>query len=127
MDKTTNKTIGHTMGIFNVSKQDIGRYTVHSNTEPHPICITNPWLSEDSFSDSQNMANAELIAEAFNVSTETGKTPKQLAEENERLREALQMAYDFFSPISNQFAGRETIKGQYMLSSMRSALKTDEQ
>ena len=35
-------------------------------------------------------SNAELICEAFNVSNETGKTPRQLADENKELLEALQ-------------------------------------
>ena len=33
--------------------------------------------------------NAELIIEAFNVANETGKTPRQLADENAKLLEAL--------------------------------------
>lgn len=35
-------------------------------------------------------ANAELIAEAFSVATETGLTPRQLAEQRAELLEALQ-------------------------------------
>lgn len=35
-------------------------------------------------------ANAELIAEAFNVSNETGKTPRMLADENLKLIQALE-------------------------------------
>lgn len=31
-------------------------------------------------------ANAEFIAEAFNVANETGKTPRELQEENKKLR-----------------------------------------
>lgn len=37
--------------------------------------------------DSECMANANLIAEAGNVTQETGLTPKQLQEENENLKE----------------------------------------
>lgn len=37
-------------------------------------------------------ANAQLIIEAGNVANETGKTPRQLAEENKELLEALQYA-----------------------------------
>jgi 5'-3' exonuclease len=35
------------------------------------------------------MADAELISEAFNVATETGLTPRQLAEQRAELLEAL--------------------------------------
>lgn len=36
-------------------------------------------------------ANAQLIAEAGNVTQETGKTPRQLAEENKMLLHALKI------------------------------------
>jgi hypothetical protein len=32
------------------------------------------------------IANAELIAEAFNVTNETGKSPRELADENKELK-----------------------------------------
>ncbi len=37
------------------------------------------------------MADAELIVESFNTCYETGKTPRELADENTELREAVRM------------------------------------
>ncbi len=51
---------------------------------------------------------------------------RTLRAQNTKLREAeqtLQKAYDFFSPISNQWEGRTTQEGQWLLSQMRSALE----
>ena len=39
--------------------------------------------------DNEQTANAKLIEEAFNVSTETGRTPRQLSEDRAALLEAL--------------------------------------
>lgn len=43
--------------------------------------------------DNEQTANAKLIEEAFNVSTETGRTPRQLADDRAALIDALRDAY----------------------------------
>ena len=48
--------------------------------------------------DSQG-ANAQLIAEAGTVAHETGKTPRELAKENARLREALEGMVDLIDKL----------------------------
>lgn len=47
------------------------------------------WLIGGDVALSNSAANAELIAEAFNVTHETGKTPRQLAHERSELTEVL--------------------------------------
>jgi len=42
----------------------------------------------------QALANVDLIAEAFTVATETGKSPRQLAEENERLARQVDLYWE---------------------------------
>lgn len=44
--------------------------------------------------DEQQEANAELIAEAFNVTNESGLTPRQLLEQRNELLDALKIAKD---------------------------------
>ena len=51
--------------------------------------------------------NAQAIADGLNQ------------KQNEPL-ELLKKAYEILSPISNQWDGRETVEGQFMLASMRS-------
>lgn len=48
----------------------------------------------------QQMANADLIAEAFNVATTHGLTPRQLVERVKELEEALQQMVEFFQPYA---------------------------
>lgn len=48
-----------------------------------------PYLEE---TESEQEANAQLIAEAGTVANETGFTPRQLAEQNQNLKEACLMA-----------------------------------
>lgn len=56
-----------------------------SENDNHGICTVNA----NNRSASEANANAELICEAFNVTNETGKSPRQLADENKELLEAL--------------------------------------
>lgn len=45
------------------------------------------------------LANANLIAESFNVAHETGLTPRQLADQRAELLEAAQFAYSVFRGV----------------------------
>ena len=49
------------------------------------ICLVSPKISENK----TDLANAKLIAEAGTVANETGKTPRQLYDENKILLEAI--------------------------------------
>lgn len=42
------------------------------------------------YGEEESTANAKLTAEAFNVANETGKTPRQLANENKMLIDAME-------------------------------------
>ena len=50
-------------------------------------CCGSPWGHED---DKQRAANLALICEAGTVYHETGKTPRELEQQNKQLQEALQ-------------------------------------
>ena len=65
-------------------------YSIYSETsEDGDIAQVN---QHGGFSIHEAKANAELIAESFNVANETGKSPRELEEENELLRNAAQDA-----------------------------------
>lgn len=73
----------NTKGEWEV-KESKGRTTVFSSYQQ--ICDVNV----PSKGQPEREANAKLIAEAGTVANETGKTPKQLAEENHEMLKALQ-------------------------------------
>lgn len=73
---------------------DEGNYNTQVYTKDTVIC-TLKWAGhkeKDGTITSRRGANAKLIAEAFNVANETGKTPRQLANERTGLLEALKWA-----------------------------------
>lgn len=76
---TTKKELGITKGEWNI---DEGMNDFKLSSSKRSICQTWSNLPID-------RANAQLIAEAGTVANETGKTPRQLAEENKMLLEAL--------------------------------------
>lgn len=57
----------------------------------------------DDYDDPQGMANAALIKETFDVTTETGRTPRQLADERAELISSLK---DCHAAIDTLFAQR---------------------
>jgi hypothetical protein len=65
-----------------------------SPDEPDEICH----CVESSISRDEANANAKLIAEAFNVTHETGRTPRQLADERAELIAALLGMLDAYAP-----------------------------
>ncbi|MFY0655039.1 MAG: hypothetical protein JXQ96_23625 [Cyclobacteriaceae bacterium] len=64
------------------------------------ICLINPNMPND-----EDSHNTKLIAASPD------------------LLEVTQKAYALLSPISNQWEGRETHEGQYLLASMKSAIQ----
>lgn len=72
-----------TQGGFKVINAEMGALHI-INDEKVPT-----YAALVGFDDEEGQANATLIAEAFNVVNETGLTPKQLAEQNKELLEAL--------------------------------------
>lgn len=69
--------VGHSSSIVVSKSKNSAAYFINVYTEHE--------------SDVQDMAT-EFITKAFNVAYETGMSPAQLAEENKRLRDALQLA-----------------------------------
>jgi hypothetical protein len=62
----------------------------------------------------------------FSKSKEEVKANAILMAAAPELFEALKEAYNYLRPISNQWEGRETMGGQMMLASMRSAIQKAE-
>ena len=86
----------HTIGIWKQSHRIIDEdenYATQVYTDDTIIC-TLDWAGhkedDGKTTTSRREANARLIAEAGTVANETGKTPRQLADENKELLEALQ-------------------------------------
>jgi hypothetical protein len=57
----------------------------------------------------ERIANAELIAEAFNVTHETGRTPRQLADERAELITALNGMLDWARRVNTLNPGPEVV------------------
>ena len=53
----------------------------------------------------ESLANAELIAEAFNVAHETGKTPAELADERKEALDALRLVHAFIEDLRKSNPG----------------------
>ena len=83
----------HTSGKASFDN-NIGCKDVYAGNNKIAICFTTGINNE-----SQDKANAELICEAFNVANETGKTPRQLADENKELLEAVLSTQKFFDDM----------------------------
>lgn len=82
--------MGHTKGKWAIIETNnvIGIEQPDKNQE---ICIIRK-NTYDPADDTQAHANAKLIAEAGTVANETGKTPRQLADLNKKLLNALEVA-----------------------------------
>jgi len=80
--------VKHTRGMVVVDISDGGVFSAEGNTlaDTH----TSEHLTQEEMD-----ANAIFIAEAFDVDNETGLTPRQLADQNAKLLEALQAATAF--------------------------------
>lgn len=76
-DSNYTKTLKNTQGNIEVSYNT----TAHL---PYAYVVSNTQESDE-----EAEANAKLISEAFNVANETGKTPRQLQEENKEFLEVL--------------------------------------
>ena len=79
----------HTKGKVIIRRNHTNCEIILDNNSPYyervSICTTGNWIGK---AIPEMEANAELISEAFNVTNETGKTPRQLADENKELLEA---------------------------------------
>ena len=75
----------HTPGPWELSYDKGSTRDVIASNGSEPICmVRQSWVSREAY-----QANAQLIAEAGTVATETGLTPRQLAEQRAELLEAL--------------------------------------
>lgn len=72
----------------------------HVNSQQNLIICGKKWIADlsckgfEPVSEEERKCNAELIAEAGNVVNETGKTPRQLADLNKELIQALEIMID---------------------------------
>lgn len=89
--KTENITKGKC--VLSKSLIQTNKYTItgkyNSGTKSFKILTIEDYTDNPTEAD----ANAELIAEAFNIANETGKSPRTLADENKELLEALTKLY----------------------------------
>ena len=77
-----------------------------------PVWIENAWEG-----DPEAEANVELIAEAFNVTHETGRTPRQLADDRAALIAALTDCAESLSRLPD-------VDGAYRATTYQQAAKT---
>ena len=85
-----------TQGTFRVAEEIAGEgiWVEGGNPdEPDEICH----CTVSSLFREEAQANAELIVEAFNVTNETGRTPRQLAEDRQELQDALRQSQDLLA------------------------------
>ena len=81
------------VGDVEVLKQDAVAFaTGQENRQDNELAIGFPADQRERIATfiKEQDANAELFAEAFNVANETGRTPKQLADDREELFNALE-------------------------------------
>lgn len=83
----------HTKGVFHAS--DWG-YVIQAGTAVRVAASLREGI--------EGNANAELIAEAFNVATETGLTPRQLAEQRKELLAVLDEILNYKGGADNAIA-----------------------
>lgn len=81
---------GHTPGPVRNQITDEG-YNIADSTGNWDICTITARYAPTM---EQAKANAKLIEEAFNVATETGRTPRQLADDRAELLVALRLMLD---------------------------------
>jgi hypothetical protein len=83
----------HTKGKAIVKRsKKIPQFSVEIEGNQTDIALVNIICNYPAYSEiaeDQAEANSNLIAEAFNVTNETGKTPRELVEENEHLEEKI--------------------------------------
>jgi len=75
----------HTKGAVKVRSYGDGQYSIYTNDTGY---------EEKELSQQEDIANATLIAEAFNVANETGLSPVELMEQNRELLTALKKLYN---------------------------------
>ena len=88
------KNLKHTKGEC-IAYKNSAFYEVNIRSAVNPTMTVNVFLTDmggdvDLCHSGENKANADLIAEAFNVANETGYTPSQLADQKAELLEALE-------------------------------------
>lgn len=81
----------------------------------YPIAST-PEVSRNEHEASAQHANAVLIVEAFNVAARTGKTPKQLSDENKQLRLVLRDCVESLKRLDDK-------DGAYRVTCLQQAVK----
>lgn len=80
----------------------------YENNKSIEVCSVNsPGFLENRSSKPVAEANAKLIAEAGTVTNQTGKTPKQLADENKKLLYWLETATELFDQLRDSDAGQK--------------------
>lgn len=73
-------------------------FNIRTRGEPsHVMPVASVPMYEDN---EMREANSELIAEAFNVANETGKSPRELVQKITELRMVLGQAKDCIDPMS---------------------------
>ena len=103
--------LGITKGEFEVSPNNVEvGDSLFVKVENHGSAICQIYTNNKSVkSIEQAVCNAELIAETFNVANETGKTPRQLAEENKALLEALISISEYWNRDRNDGAMHDAL------------------
>lgn len=109
MDKTTNHTPGPwKIRFFREGDIEAG-FFIEAKNNNKPDLPYGIEIMMDDFGDhsgypaTQRLADATLMVEAANVSTETGKTPKQLQEENERLTKVIEEYLPILEKLEEQY------------------------
>lgn len=77
--------------------------------------------------DKEDEDNAEIICEAFNVANETGFTPRQLADQNKELTEALELSLKHHKNCLSTHLGSDTLELRLLIRLLDKALKTPKQ
>lgn len=91
----------HTKGLVTTDFQDAMYVRAQDGSN---ICIMGQLTAHGRRGADVSAANARLIADAFNVATETGLTPRQLLSQRDALREALQRARDDLNHLAFNIA-----------------------
>lgn len=86
MSKHTEGEVTYVPRTLNRTDYDFEIITGSNNPRSRFIGLIGSGMS---MSKEENQANAELFVEAFNTANETGKTPRQLQQQNKDLSELL--------------------------------------
>ena len=101
----------HTKGKVKVIQNNKWPFTINIETENKHILSINmahystadntidDVLKRDFTNNSEVIANAELIADAFNTKNESGLTPSELYKQNQELLDALEKSKDKISEL----------------------------